>query len=39
MKLLVAFVFGMILAVFGFPFTTYQYWVLVSLFAIYGVID
>lgn len=33
---IVGFIFGATLGLFGFPLTTYQYWILVALFAIYG---
>lgn len=36
-KFMLAFVFGVYLAMNGFPFTTHQYWILVTLFALNGV--
>lgn len=38
-KYLLAMVFGITLAQFGFPITTYQYWILIWLFAINGAIN
>lgn len=37
-KTCLAMLFGGLLAAFGFPITTYKFWVLIVLFTIYGLI-
>lgn len=33
-KIILSFIFGATLAVFGFPIPTYQYWILTTLFCL-----
>lgn len=39
MKYVLAFIFGGTLGSLGFPINTYQYWVLIIMFCINGVIE